>query len=59
METQDPRPLPDNVVAFKIPEERRAPQKWWERARAGHLYGFSDGKPVAGKSMDRFGGDAA
>jgi hypothetical protein len=30
------RRLPDNVIPFRR-EERRAPQKWWEKAQAGEL----------------------
>ena len=37
METQDPRRLPDNVVAFKIPEERRRVPRWIDRMQAQGL----------------------
>ena len=35
--TDDPRPLPDNVVAFKIPEERRRVPRWIDRMQAQGL----------------------
>jgi hypothetical protein len=39
--TPDQRHLPDNVVRMDR-SERRAPQRWWERAQAGALYGTDE-----------------
>ena len=48
--------MPNNVVSLRDRRERREPQRWWERAQAGVLYGTDDdGNPNA-KDMT---GDAA
>ena len=55
-QNRSPQRLPDNVVPFAA-HERRAPQKWWERAKAGELYGRDEqgvGRIVVGR-----GGEAA
>jgi hypothetical protein len=53
--TPDQRHLPDNVVRMDR-SERRAPQRWWERAQAGALYGRDDDGTARGKD---FTGEAA
>lgn len=53
----DPRHCPDNVVPFDRTERA---QKWWERAKAGALYGTDDeGNAKAKEFTGYFGGDAA
>lgn len=54
---RNPEPLPDNVVPFHQPAERRAPQRWWERAKAGELYGRDENG--IGIAVDRTGRPAA
>jgi hypothetical protein len=53
--TPDQRHLPDNVVRMDQ-FERRAPQRWWERAQAGALYGRDEDGTGRGKD---FTGEAA
>ena len=49
----DPRHLPDNTVPFER-VERREPQRWWERAKAGALYGIAaDGTPFVKDTTGR------
>ena len=51
---REPNPDITPLIERRGGESQRAPQKWWERARAGALYGHdADGQPVAG--VDRTG----
>lgn len=54
----DPRHIPDNVVPFDR-AERRTAQKWWERAKAGALYGTDENGMAYIKDMSGRGPDAA
>ena len=53
----DPRHSPDNVVPFDRAERA---EKWWEKAKAGRLYGTDDSGNAKGKEFTGYiGGDAA
>ena len=56
----DPRHAPDNIIPFER-VERRPAQKWWERAKAGELYGTDDQGNARAKELTGYigGGDAA